>query len=61
MPRKTSSAPSVARCYERKRARGLVRVPVWIPDTPEARAVIREAGRLLRGEAQTEEGKKGTP
>jgi len=51
-----SSAPSVAKCYERKRARGLARIPVWIPDTPEARRAIQAEGKRLREEHE----KKGT-
>lgn len=34
----------------RRTAQGLVRFPVWIPDTPEAREAVKRLAESLRAE-----------
>lgn len=51
-----TNAQKVAESVERRKAKGQVRVPVWVPDTPEAKAKVRElAAELCAAASQKKE------
>ena len=42
-----TNAEKVAASYQKRIDRGEVRIPVWVPDTPEAKSAVRKLAAEL--------------
>lgn len=52
-----SNAEKVAASEQKRRARGETRIPVWVPNDPEAKAKVRElAAELCAAALEQKEG-----